>query len=324
MTTIYNQNEIKLAIINNEKIEDKLHVIVVISNPCLYKTRYRLIREFISRIESTEPNVILYVVELVYKNQDFAITENHNKYHLQLRTSEVLWHKENLINLGVKYLLPNNWKAMAWIDGDIEFESTTWVDDTLKILNGSKDIVQLFSHCVDMNKNNETMNIFTSFSYQYCKNMKYVASRPNTDINFWHTGYGWACNRKTYEKIGGLYENAILGSGDNIISLCLIGKIDESIYIKGSNKYKDSVKQYEKNISNLRLGYVPGVIRHYYHGSKQNRKYVERADILLKYNYNPFNHISKDDKGVIIPSNFCPNDFLKDIMCYFLERNEDE
>jgi len=33
---VYNRNEIKDAIINNDPIEDKLHVIVVVSNPCLY------------------------------------------------------------------------------------------------------------------------------------------------------------------------------------------------------------------------------------------------------------------------------------------------
>ena len=27
-----------------------------------------------------------------------------------------------MINLGIKYLLPATWKAVAWIDEDIEFE----------------------------------------------------------------------------------------------------------------------------------------------------------------------------------------------------------
>lgn len=45
-----------------------------------------------------------------------------------------------MINLGVRYLLPEKWKAFAWIDADIEFENSTWAVDTLKILNGSRDI----------------------------------------------------------------------------------------------------------------------------------------------------------------------------------------
>jgi len=76
-----------------------------------------------------------------------------------------------MINLGVKNLLPSNWKAVAWIDGDVEFESSTWALDTLKILNGYKDIVQLFSHCVDMDHKNHTMRIFNSAGYHFLKDI---------------------------------------------------------------------------------------------------------------------------------------------------------
>jgi hypothetical protein len=69
------------------------------------------------------------------------------------------------VNLGVRNLLPKNYKAFAWIDGDIEFESPTWALDTLRILNGSKDIVQLFSHAVDMDKRENTMMVFKIFEY---------------------------------------------------------------------------------------------------------------------------------------------------------------
>ena len=34
----YNTNEIKSAILNNDPIEEFLHVIIVISNPCQYAT----------------------------------------------------------------------------------------------------------------------------------------------------------------------------------------------------------------------------------------------------------------------------------------------
>ena len=40
----YKRNEIKHAILNNDPIEEKLNVIIVISNPCLYAKRYILTR----------------------------------------------------------------------------------------------------------------------------------------------------------------------------------------------------------------------------------------------------------------------------------------
>ena len=131
----YKVNSTKMAIINNNPIEEKLNVIIVISNPCLYAKRYILLKEFVKRIEEEEDKVNLFIVELVYGNQKFIITNKNNKHHLQLKTEVPLWHKENMINLGVKYLLPKNYKAFAWIDADIEFDSSSWALDTLKILN---------------------------------------------------------------------------------------------------------------------------------------------------------------------------------------------
>ena len=53
---------------------------------------------------------------------DYINTNANNKKHLQLNTNNIpLWHKENMINIGIRKLLPNNWKAVAWIDADIEF-----------------------------------------------------------------------------------------------------------------------------------------------------------------------------------------------------------
>ena len=131
-------------------------------------------KEFIKRIEEEEENVNLFIVEMIYENQKFIITNSNNKNHLQLKTETPLWHKENMINLAVNKLLPSNYKAFAWIDADIEFENTSWALDTLKILNGSKDVVQLFSHCIDMSNENTNLNIFNSFGYSFNKKKKYT------------------------------------------------------------------------------------------------------------------------------------------------------
>jgi hypothetical protein len=119
----YKVNEIKYAIKNNDPIEDKLHVILVISNPCLFARRYILLKEFVKRIEEEEENVILYIVEMAYKKQKFIVTQEGNKRHLQVRCDVPLWHKENMINLGVK-LLPANYKAFADYLGKQEIMET--------------------------------------------------------------------------------------------------------------------------------------------------------------------------------------------------------
>jgi len=317
----YKPNAIKSAIENNEPIEEKLHMIAVVSNPCLYAKRYILMKEFIHRIETEEPNVILYVVELAYKNQKFMITDAKNKRHLQLRTETPLWHKENMINVGVKHLLPANFKAFAWVDADVEFDSPTWAMDTLKVLNGTKDVVQLFSHCVDMDKDEMVMSVFNSAGYKLMKNSVYC---PVRGINYSHPGFAWAITRKAYEKVGGLYDKGILGSGDFIMLIGLMGVAQKYISSAYHEDYKQSILEFEQKAKHLRLGYIPGVIRHYFHGSKVNRRYQDRNQILRTFHYSPKEHTQLNAQGLIEPSPAFAEEFKEEIYQYFLARNEDE
>jgi hypothetical protein len=55
-----------------------------------------------------------------------------------------------------------------------------------------------------------------------------------------------------------------------------------------------------------------------------NRKYVERNQILIKYNYSPILHLGYDHNGVIIPTGNMSSEFIRDIKDYFFQRNEDE
>ena len=316
----YKVNDIKFAITNNDPIEEKLNVIAVISNPCLYAKRYKLLKEFVKRLEEEEEHVNIFVVEMIYPNQQFMITNKNNKNHLQLKTDIPIWHKENMVNLAVKYLLPSNYKAFAWIDADIDFENNSWALDTLKILNGCKDVVQLFSHCIDMSHEFTNLNIFNSFGYSFNKNKKFTTK----GLDYWHPGYAWAITRKAYEKIGGLYDMGVLGSGDNIMALSFINNCKSMNNINYSSDYNNSMLEYQKNASRLRLGYVPGIIRHHYHGSKINRNYTERWKILMKHSYSPIKHLTYDDKGILIPTALFSSEFKEDIMNYFRERKEDE
>lgn len=312
-----NTHLIKETLMNKNKIDETLHIITVISNICEFRRRWELMMDFIKRIEQYQ-NVKLYVVELAYGEQNFVITDSTNPNHLQIRIQYALWHKENLINVGIRKLLPENWKAVAWIDGDIEFENPNWVEDTLKILT-KFDVVQLFTTCFDLDENKVPMSIWQSFGYKYCNGEKF---KHNRGINYWHTGYAWACTRDYFEKIGGLYDKGILGSGDYIMSQGLFGKAAcaNPLLIE----FKNNIENYIKNLTGIKVGFVPTVIKHYFHGSKANRKYIERNQILLKYKYNPEIHITYNSDGIIIPTKEMSMDFLIDILNYFSERNEDE
>jgi hypothetical protein len=325
----YHPNLIHNAIKKAKPIDKKLHVVIVLSNPCKFMRRYILANEFIERFEEAKNEFVeLYVVELEYgDNPSFEITSRDNPKHLQIRCPEFtpIWHKENMINLGVRYLLPDNWKAMAWIDADLEFDSPTWAEDTLKILGSGKyHVVQLFSQALDLDQNGDIMQIFTSFGYQYANNKKY-SLKYNVN-NYWHPGFAWAITREAYDKIGGLYEYAILGSGDHYMSLCFLNIIKTNINNRFTKEYLNEIYKFQDRVNNanIKVGYVPGVILHYFHGSKKNRKYAERNEILFKYNFKPNLHVKKNNFGLIVPTEKCPKGLLDEILDYFQIRNEDE
>ena len=94
--------------------------------------------------------------------------------------------------------------------------------------------------------------------------------------------------------------------------------------VKYNIDYHVSMVEFQDKTKGLRLGYTPGVIRHHYHGTKQNRQYTERWKILMKHSFSPMKHLTYDDKGIIIPSKDFSEEFKKDIMNYFKERKEDD
>jgi hypothetical protein len=97
-----------------------------------------------------------------------------------------------------------------------------------------------------------------------------------------------------------------------------------SANIKVNQEYMNSIIDFEHKCKNLRLGYTPGIIRHHYHGSKINRRYVERWMVLVKRNFNPMIHITLNEDGIVVPTESCPKELLDDILEYFKERKEDD
>jgi len=124
--------------------------------------------------------------------------------------------------------------------------------------------------------------------------------------------------------VGGLYDLSILGSGDHNMALSLIGAAGKSVNGAGAAGYRESIEAFQSRALGLKLGYVPGIVRHYFHGSKKNRKYSDRWQILVRHQYDPNLHIKMGTDGLLAPTADCPQEMLEEISQYFAERNEDE
>lgn len=148
---------------NNKHLLEHFYVISVITNPERFKTRARLFREFMERMERDK--IKLYVVEAAFGDREFEVTDPNNPCHIQLRTESEVWHKENLINIGISRL-PRDWKYVAWVDGDIHFVRPDWALETVHELQHTP-IVQMFTDALDMGPDHEVLTLFKGFAYCY-------------------------------------------------------------------------------------------------------------------------------------------------------------
>lgn len=291
-----------------------LYVIGVVSNPARFTRRYQLFNEWVERMNKN-PKVYLLTVELQQGCRDFVTNSD-----IKLKTKHELWHKENLINIGVQHL-PKCWKYMAWIDTDIEFINKNWAEEALCELQ-TYDIVQLFSHAVDLGPKGETLQIHTGFCYQHINGVKWKKPGYATHM---HPGFGFAITRKAYNYMGGLLDFPILGSADNHMCLCWIGEGKKSLPKYIHPNYRKLILIYqdrcEKHIKR-NIGCIPGTIYHYWHGDKADRQYASRWKILEKYKFDPLVDIKKDchDLWQLEGDKY---DFRDALRRYFRARNED-
>jgi hypothetical protein len=280
----------------------------------------------------------LYTIELALRDRAFEVTTPDNPRHIQLRTPSEIWSKELLLNLAIQRL-PADWEYVATIDADIQFARPDWVNETLHQLQSYK-IVQMFSHAIDLNNDFEPINTQTGFVYDWMKGFPqpHRVNSPEIKIDpqHWnypyggpdhafHTGYSWAYRRSAMADLGGLGDIAILGSADHHMALSYIGLVNESIHGGMHSSFKEYWEEWQaraRRSINQNIGYVPGAILHYFHGSKQTRDYNNRWKILVDEQFNYLLDLKTDPQGLYTLTG--RNTKLRDkIRAYFKSRQED-
>ena len=293
---------------------ENLYVVLPYFNFCGFKRRRDLFIQFVERYAKT-PGLRLVVVEAM---GPAALGPLQVHEHIRLTSDSRVWLKENLINLGVK-ALPKEWKYMAWIDADLEFLNQNWVQETIRGLQRA-DVVQLWRTAVNLGPHGEAIKVDKSFAYMFVgSGTDWVASDK---YGFWHPGYAWACTRAAFQKMGGLPDWAILGSGDRHLAMSLAGLGQTSCPGTIHENYKMMLKLYEKSLKNFKVSWVDGTIIHYWHGSFTDRKYRERWDILVQNSFDPFEDIGYTDEGLVQLTEKGRR-FEKYLDDYFMGRRED-
>jgi hypothetical protein len=319
--------------IGGEELLSQFHVVTMVSNSARYLSRYRIYRQWMEMMKATGVNVI--TVEVAFGDRPFEVTERDNPNHVQLRTIDELWIKENAINIGINYacqVWPDA-KYFAWIDADV-FPMRTprdWLLETLQQLQ-HYHVVQMFEHAVDLDPQYNIMSKpHQGFLAAYIKSgFKLPSGHGNWKYyGAGHPGFCFAATRQGLDYLGGLIDFAILGAGDRHMAMGLIGQIEASIPGGLHPQYKDELMQWQSRASkHIRrdIGYVSGGIYHYFHGKKVNRQYADRWKILVDCQFNPNTDIKRDTQGLWqIEDNDDRQIMLRDkVRRYFTARNEDD
>jgi hypothetical protein len=313
--------------------EQTLHLVSVYSNPFRSRVRRLLFNDFIRQIRVTS-NVQLYIVELAYGDRPHEIVGQplpaaesfRPVVEIPLRTSHELWHKENLINIGVMRIPPSA-KYGGYSDGDFHYTRHDWALEAIHLLQHF-DFVQLFSTYEDLSADHVPLSYKSTFARNYTLNRRSASPYRGAKrgLDFGSPGGGWAWKMPSFDKVGGMLESCILGSGDWHMAVGLTGEADTHVeYRLASESYLQAIRQWQTKAKSIEanIGVVKQHAIHHFHGSKSNRQYSTRPQILGRHSFNPFEDIKKDRQGVWQLTGNKPK-LRDDIRKYFISRSEDD
>ena len=132
-------------------------------------------------------------------------------------------------------------------------------------------------------------------------------------------------SREAVEGTNGLIETAAVGAGDHHMARAIVGEARSSFPSGVSEGYARPILQWERRALNhiqKSIGYLPHTIEHFWHGPKPKRRYIERWDIVIKHQFDPFEDLKRNVFGVLELAGNKP-DLTRDIEIYFLLRDED-
>ena len=290
-------------------------------------------------------------------------TEHDNLKCIQLRSDCELWHKENLINLAVRAFPPGwryggYWDAdFTCTRHDWALEAIHMLQHA-QFVQLFNTYVDLTGETSTSYNGHRPYRMNRSFAWNYVHQEEFRAEREDklrrrqlqqADTHYgiqmpigaefpWGlapgaTGGGWAWRRQSFTTVGGWPERCVLGSGDWHSAFGFINQFGLNVGDEQSHCTPEYIRYVETWIKNAqRLNGHPGKSMiaaidnfavHHFHGSKTNRAYGERWQILKRNKFDPFTDLVPDWQGVLRWAGNKPQ--LRDeVKRYFLNRNEDD
>jgi hypothetical protein len=281
---------------------NKLDVITARFNPLRWEAPDRHYRDWATHI--LDSGARLTVAEVQYGERPF-VCDLPGVNHIGLRADSWAWSKENALNEAVKRLPDAQYLLFA--DADVFWRKPGWAAETVHALQHYR-VVQPWTRALDLGPNDSLIQVHTSFADCYMQGLPLVSGGEK----FWkfdggyaeypHTGYALACVREFLDWTGGLFELGGMGSGDHHMLLGITGNVERSWPAGTSETYKAHLLRWQDRAGrfvNGRLGVVPGIIEHRFHGSKAKRGYLSRWDMFVRHGFDPDTDLKRNSWGVL-------------------------
>lgn len=283
-------------------MDNNFYVITSFFNPQQYESRVRLYHNFVNHMK--ESGVQLLTVEAAFGNHPYEVTGPGTPWEVQVRTDQIIWHKETLLNIGMQHLkrvAPDS-HYIGWFDADVTFANPDWADLVKHKLNHHM-VIQPFGQAANLDANEEVMWTCPSSFKAFIEGRGYHQTPPLPVGYLYkgHPGLAWAATREALDYLGGLYDVCAAGSGDTVMSNCLKG--DWSVYLPThpSPGMVSSIKRWALRCDQFirgNIGYAPGTLFHHWHGKSEKRGYEKRWSILSYHQFDPSEDLVKDSQGL--------------------------
>ncbi len=229
---------------------DTLHIVTAVANPIRWKSRIALARSAIIGWLA-EPNVAVTLVECAYGGRPYELADLASaardpcpgaRHDARVEQGEPAQHR-HLAPAGRRRVHRDVRRRHRVPQARLGHEAIAALD--------LYPVVQPWQNAYDLGPNDFHLQTHTSFASLWHAGKPVVALGPN----FWkfqggpydysHSGYAWAWQRRALDLIGGLFEDAGMGSGDHVMALALVGAADRSFPGEVAQAYRKAVMTWQ-------------------------------------------------------------------------------
>jgi hypothetical protein len=259
---------------------------------------------------------------------------------VQLGGGDVMWQKERLLNLGVARL-PPSCRHLAWLDCDILFENSEWARQALRRLDDTS-LVHLYDRVAYLAaqpidgvagvgdwRDLPVEFVRVGYAAAICDSRDGARPVAADDLETFRrmpsNGFAWAARRELLTR-NPLLDVWICGGGDSAYVLSATGRVE---WVVAQHRLTRAHAEHllpraaalEAEVSR-RVGFMPGMIAHLWHGEFRYRRHRARHEILASHGYDPVSFLRVADSGVWSWGSVPPSLPLA-VTDYFRGRKED-